>query len=65
MERAATHRTADKDAEDVIPFSRVGLYQQKTKQNQNLILVDGAQGRAEAESLYLLLTVSHSTQPFH
>jgi hypothetical protein len=38
MERAATHRTADKDAEGVILFSWVGLYQQKTKQNQNRIL---------------------------
>jgi hypothetical protein len=49
----------------VILFSRVGRYQQKTKQNQNLIFAEGAQGRAEAESRYQLLTVSHPTQTFH
>jgi hypothetical protein len=52
MEGATTHRTADKDAEGVILFSGVGLYQQKTEQNQNRILLKVPRGGVELPALF-------------
>jgi hypothetical protein len=48
-----------------IPFSWRGTLSEKTKQNQNLILAEGAQGRAEITLSIQVLIVSHLVKLSH
>ena len=63
---AQRHRkTSQQRYSGSIPFSWCGTLSEKTKQNQNLILAGGAQGRAETVSFSQTLMVSHPANQSH